>query len=324
MSCSFGTAAPLRSVEEYFGSMSSTSKRLMEDVSGVKSAYDSVWSELEEKERESILTESIIPPEVSLHYGDSSTEEDSSAIAGGGLDERKGVGKEYGKVYPRYKLKSGQKTLRVEMEGDNGESTSYSYLDEHSAPFHWKTRSTQELRFESGRPLSIASTELTENGLEKITSPPSKILSQRGSSRSHHQIHSRGNPSFAKPVGIPIVPGASSPSSSRISSSSSPDSIKSSQPLLKNSSESLASNRIVKPRCAPPPPPPHKRPLSAPPKDDEGTRRIIPEAHGDNRNDDDDDLSATPLEDNFKNFSINLSTDSIEIPKTGFDFLDNW
>ncbi|CAB4067853.1 unnamed protein product [Lepeophtheirus salmonis] len=267
---------PLRSVEEYFGSMSSTSKRLMEDVSGVKSSYDSVWKELEDKEKEQILDESIVPPEVSLQYETPSPSQHT--------------------VFPRYKVKAGQKTVRVEVEGENNETSSYSYLDEHSAPFHWKTRSQQELRFESGRPLSLSSTELTENGLEK----------------------NHGNPSFAKPVGIPIVP--SSPSSSRLSSS--PESVKSSQPLLKNTStDSLGPSpsnsgivhRIVKPRIAPPPPPPsssQKRPVSAPPKEED--KKVLL-----------DELSS-PLDENFKNFSINLSTDSIEIPKTGFDFLDNW
>ncbi|XP_040575387.1 uncharacterized protein [Lepeophtheirus salmonis] len=291
MSCSFGMV-PLRSVEEYFGSMSSTSKRLMEDVSGVKSSYDSVWKELEDKEKEQILDESIVPPEVSLQYETPSPSQHT--------------------VFPRYKVKAGQKTVRVEVEGENNETSSYSYLDEHSAPFHWKTRSQQELRFESGRPLSLSSTELTENGLEKITSPPSKILAQRPRNTT------KGNPSFAKPVGIPIVP--SSPSSSRLSSS--PESVKSSQPLLKNTStDSLGPSpsnsgivhRIVKPRIAPPPPPPsssQKRPVSAPPKEED--KKVLL-----------DELSS-PLDENFKNFSINLSTDSIEIPKTGFDFLDNW
>ena len=80
---------------------------------------------------------------------------------------------------------------------------SSTYRDEHSAPWTWMTRSQQELRFESGTAESVTSEELAEQGLETLNvSSPSRVLQRQ----SLLIRQSKGNPLYAKPVGIPIVP----------------------------------------------------------------------------------------------------------------------
>ncbi|TRY78445.1 hypothetical protein TCAL_14396 [Tigriopus californicus] len=114
-------------------------------------------------------------------------------------------------VYPRLKFPTGLKTLTIEdSTGSTGEdldsassSCTYTFQDEHSAPFSWRTKSQQDLRFESGTPVSMNSDELQENGLVTLTNSPSKILSMQSQNMLRY---SKGNPVFAKPVQIPVVP----------------------------------------------------------------------------------------------------------------------
>ena len=83
----------------------------------------------------------------------------------------------------------------------------YTYRDEHSAPFSWMSRSQQELRFESGTPDPLTEEEIAERGLEPVGAPRApSASSSNASSGTRLQIrHSKGNPSYAKPVGIPQV-----------------------------------------------------------------------------------------------------------------------
>ena len=87
----------------------------------------------------------------------------------------------------------------------------YTYRDEHSAPFSWMSRSQQELRFESGTPEQLTEEELAERGLELVGGGPPRARSATSSNQSGNQHSqsfirlSRGNPSYAKPVGIPQV-----------------------------------------------------------------------------------------------------------------------
>ena len=70
----------------------------------------------------------------------------------------------------------------------------YSYRDEHSAPFGWKTRSQQNLHFDI-----YSETQLPGPGVDAVTARRSAILSCPFGQYSRM-------PKFAKPVSIPIVP----------------------------------------------------------------------------------------------------------------------
>lgn len=188
--------------EQYFASLSGPAKRLIEDVVAVRDAYEDVWNGLEVSEREQILDESIIRPEAVLKYETTSNtcRNPSSTVrlSSFGVD----------KVFPRLKVESGQKENTCEdttgSQGEDlGSDCTYTYRDEHSSPWCWMTRSQQELRFESGRPDSYASDELSEQGLETLaTTSPSRILNRQ----SLLIRQSKGNPLFAKPVQIPQIP----------------------------------------------------------------------------------------------------------------------
>ena len=80
----------------------------------------------------------------------------------------------------------------------------YSYRDEHSAPWSWMTRSQQELSFESGPTEQCSSEDL--DGLETLTTASTASPSRACNRQSLLVRHSKGNPLYAKPVGIPIVP----------------------------------------------------------------------------------------------------------------------
>ena len=64
------------------------------------------------------------------------------------------------------------------------------------------TRSQQELSFESGCPESNPDDEQEDSVLDTLTASPSRVLNRQ----SLLVRHSKGNPLYAKPVGIPIVP----------------------------------------------------------------------------------------------------------------------
>ena len=70
----------------------------------------------------------------------------------------------------------------------------YSYRDEHSAPFGWKTRSQQNLHFDI-----YSEPPLPGPGVDTVTARRSAILSCPFGQYSKM-------PKFAKPVSIPIVP----------------------------------------------------------------------------------------------------------------------
>lgn len=83
----------------------------------------------------------------------------------------------------------------------------YAFSDEHSAPFSWHTKSQQDLRFEAGSEAADGDSDArppTEEDLETLTASPSRILT--ANNRMLQARLSRGNPTFAKPVQIPVVP----------------------------------------------------------------------------------------------------------------------
>ena len=75
----------------------------------------------------------------------------------------------------------------------------YSYRDEHSSPFGWKTRSQQNLHFDIYNDPGVPGP-----GMDAVTARRSAILSC-----PFGQYYSK-IPKFAKPVSIPIVPSLAS------------------------------------------------------------------------------------------------------------------
>ncbi|KAK5645993.1 hypothetical protein RI129_004457 [Pyrocoelia pectoralis] len=103
--------------EKYFSKLNPIARRLHVDLNTTKAAYDKLWSTLTENEQNQILTESIIKPEVCLKYNVTHLNTENKN---------------------NYALKV--------ISDDN-----FSYRDEHSAPFSFRTPSQRDLRlFEDG------------------------------------------------------------------------------------------------------------------------------------------------------------------------------
>ena len=157
-------------------------------------------------EQEEIINENIILPEAILRYEGRVAIRDSARHPFATTAEVRLSSFGVDKVFPRLKVQSGQKENTFEdttgSQGEDlGSDCTYSYRDEHSAPWSWMSRSQQELSFESG-PIEQCSSEDLE-GLETLTTAsPSRALNRQ----SLLVRQSKGNPLYAKPVGIPIVP----------------------------------------------------------------------------------------------------------------------
>lgn len=96
--------------DEYFSNLNSTASRLYTDLQETKSTYEELWSTLSEKEQQTILSESIIKPEVLIKYYKTKPETECRKFA-----------------------------LKLVLD-DN-----CSYRDEHSGPFTFRTQSQRDL-----------------------------------------------------------------------------------------------------------------------------------------------------------------------------------
>eukprot|EP00092_Neocalanus_flemingeri_P034035 GFUD01037014.1.p1 GENE.GFUD01037014.1~~GFUD01037014.1.p1 ORF type:complete len:397 (+),score=114.31 GFUD01037014.1:80-1270(+) len=167
--------------EQYFSSSNFLNKKILEDIANVRESYEEAWNGLEEKEKEQVINEHIIFPEVMIQHAKSQDQ-----------------AKHQPSSFPRLKIRTGQKFI-VE-EGNSSQSDrngTYSYRDEHSSPFGWKTRSQQNLNFDI-----YNSTETSSNstdGLDVVTARRSTILSCPFGQYTRV-------PKVSKPVSIPVVP----------------------------------------------------------------------------------------------------------------------
>lgn len=102
----------LKSVaDEYFSNLNPIASRLCTDLQETKSSYEDLWSTLSENEQQTILSESIIKPEVSIKYCTTEPETENRRYA-------------------------------VKLIFDDH----CSYQDEHSGPFSFRTESQRDLR----------------------------------------------------------------------------------------------------------------------------------------------------------------------------------
>jgi len=165
--------------EQYFSSNNFLSKRILEDITTVRESYEEAWEGLEQKEREQVINEHIILPEVMIQH---SKNQDTSKLLPSS--------------FPRLKIRSGQKFVVEDGNTSQSEGNgTYSYRDEHSSPFGWKTRSQQNLCFDI-----YQSEDSGENeGLDCVTARRSTILSCPFGQYSRV-------PKVSKPVSIPVVP----------------------------------------------------------------------------------------------------------------------
>lgn len=96
--------------ENYFSKINSMATRMHLDMKETKAAYEDLWDTLNYKEQEQVLSESIIKPEVCLKYGSGNP-------------------------------KASEQCFTAKLIVDEN----FSYYDEHSGPFSFKTKSQRDL-----------------------------------------------------------------------------------------------------------------------------------------------------------------------------------
>ncbi|XP_070164204.1 uncharacterized protein C1orf198 homolog [Polyergus mexicanus] len=109
--------------EQYFYSINPIAQRIGEDITATKEAYEGLWNTLSTAERNQAINETIIQPEVALKYTLKKIE----------------LTKELPEWYPKLRIQTGMKYVIDET------GSTLRWRDEHSAPFSFMTQSQMNL-----------------------------------------------------------------------------------------------------------------------------------------------------------------------------------
>ncbi|XP_011638134.1 uncharacterized protein LOC105427865 isoform X2 [Pogonomyrmex barbatus] len=109
--------------EEYFYNINPIARRIGEDITATKEAYEGLWNTLSITERNQAINETIIQPEVALKYTLKKVE----------------LIKELPEWYPKLRIQTGMKYVIDET------GSTLRWRDEHSAPFSFMTQSQMNL-----------------------------------------------------------------------------------------------------------------------------------------------------------------------------------
>lgn len=117
-------------LETYFASLNSTSGRMMADINFVKEKFGDQWETLSCLEQSDSLWEALVKPEVADKYK---------------LYPATHPDVEY---FPILRITPGEKIV-VDEDAAGTKNFGCSWRDEHSAPFHWETQSQLDLHLTS-------------------------------------------------------------------------------------------------------------------------------------------------------------------------------
>nr|XP_012234841.1 PREDICTED: uncharacterized protein C1orf198 homolog [Linepithema humile] len=109
--------------EQYFYSINPIAQRIGDDITATKEAYEGLWHTLSTAERNQAINETIIQPEVALKYTLKKVEST----------------KELPEWYPKLRIQTGMKYVIDET------GSTLRWRDEHSAPFSFMTQSQMNL-----------------------------------------------------------------------------------------------------------------------------------------------------------------------------------
>ncbi|XP_014231161.1 uncharacterized protein C1orf198 homolog [Trichogramma pretiosum] len=290
-----GTQALSTLAEEYFCSINSLTKRIGEDIAATKDAYEGLWNTLSHEEKNQAVDETIIQPEVALKYAskniNSSKDNDCP---------------EY---YPKLRIQTGMKYVI-----DDSGST-MRWKDEHSAPFSFMTQSQMNLdcldpsnndniknitSFISDTPLFTTSYGIrNDDSIEENYSSPS-------SQTSFYQSENYSDTIFS------TEECSSTVRSSCIDSENSESLLsklitKTSRLKMHNSSdddmETLVSQKSLK----------------------TNTKNNVTMSFGNHlRSNDSESTALLDTPSSYSSYQSSMLNQENEIPKTGFEFLDNW
>lgn len=301
---------------EYFTSLNSIAEKISSDISNAVAAYEDLWHTLNIKDQHQIINETIIHPDVVVKYS---------------LSQPNGYNDLQKETY-RY----------FAEEGKVG-----SWPDEHAAPFSWKTRSQQDLSVFVDTSVNLSqltqSTASAKSGVKGNYSdisfePPNVVLGgsssrivsgQQGilSKSENSNVSSRNNKS--KSVILRIQTTALPPK--KLDNRHNVHSMGESDNLVKHNGQCKVSRSqsksIPKPKTPPPPPPPKlklQNQVSSSCRDKDGKKEslIVPASKTTGTTTQESSAYLDALDD----FNVNINTPVMcdSLPKTGFDFLDNW
>lgn len=148
--------------EQYFYSINPLAQRIGEDITATKEAYEGLWNTLSTVEQSQAINETIIQPEVALKYALKKAEPN----------------KELPEWYPKLRIQTGMKYV-VDETG-----STLRWRDEHSAPFSFMTQSQMNLSIiDSSEDIKCKSIR-AQFGESSHFSSPAK--SQRNNTSSHN------------------------------------------------------------------------------------------------------------------------------------------
>ncbi|XP_034947231.1 uncharacterized protein [Chelonus insularis] len=106
--------------DDYFYNLNSLTKRISEDIKATKDAYEGLWGSLSLTEKNQAINETIIQPEVALKYSLSNVDESINILSN---------------FYPKMRDQTGMKYI-IDETGHI-----LKWRDEHSSPFSFMTKS---------------------------------------------------------------------------------------------------------------------------------------------------------------------------------------
>ncbi|KAK1136332.1 hypothetical protein K0M31_000893 [Melipona bicolor] len=156
------SAALSSRAEQYFYSINPLAQRIGEDITATKEAYEGLWNTLSIAERNQAINETIIQPEVALKYTLKKPE----------------ITKELPEWYPKLRIQTGMKYVIDET------GSTLRWRDEHSAPFSFMTQSQMNLSVIDSTEDAKSKLIRAQFGESSHFSSPAK--SHRNNSNSHN------------------------------------------------------------------------------------------------------------------------------------------
>ncbi|KAK7792375.1 hypothetical protein R5R35_007727 [Gryllus longicercus] len=303
---------------DYFNSLNSIAEKISADITTTVAAYEDLWHTLSIRDQHQVINETIIHPEVVLKYSLCKIENDSAVH---------------------------DSTLSHSYCIDDGKGMGWT--DEHSAPFSWKTRSQQDLSVfcEDSKDLHVQANskkslqsepirKVISSGHDLFIDPPNIVLGGSSSKLAFTSVNVSCPESNnfldkmkSKSVVLKIqsVKGPPNKTDRNVQSATEIDSTASRVSGNCKSSKTLPSRLISKPKNPPPPPPKSKQLYSNPLETNNKEKitldkQLLPRLEAKVPAIAEDKLFI----DSFNDFHVDINTKSDLVPKTGFDFLDNW
>uniref|UniRef100_A0A8C1UKM8 Chromosome 1 open reading frame 198 n=1 Tax=Cyprinus carpio TaxID=7962 RepID=A0A8C1UKM8_CYPCA len=302
---------------EYFSSINSMARKIMEEREKIKERYGSAWDQMSPVEQDTAIDDGMLDPRIRARYAMHRVEREELTC------------------YPKLLIQTGQKTVHFGEED-------LTWQDEHSAPFSWETKSQMEFSIISGAPEPAVPSSANESKPKpsqstKLPSTDESSFWKISAERSRLEGEKAEFQSLT-PSQIKSLEKGEKPLPSYLRSESGPRESEDTPPSRP------VQQRITKPHAPPPPVPISVTPVAisvtpTPPapvsSSEEGWERaqstlpsvstvddvfspglVTRSSSQSNSTVKDADKAESPT---FSQFNTSSS-----ILKTGFDFLDNW